>query len=92
MSNAVTRCKVRVNWVSKEFDKDKNQISERVTASAVYSDDPNSENKQWSTMTPSFSLDMTINNPGAFGNLASGHEFYVDFIPATDEQAEVKSA
>jgi len=87
MSEAVTRCKVRVNWATKEHDKEGNQVSERVTASAVYSDDPNSENKQWSQWTPAFSLDMTITNPGAFGRLESGKEFYLDFIPVAQTAA-----
>ena len=82
MSTAVLRAKIRVNWVAKEHDKDGNQVSERVTAGAVYSDDPASENKQWSQWTPSFTLDMTITNPGAFGRVKSGDEFYLDFIAA----------
>lgn len=80
--SAVLRAKIRVNWVTKEFDKEGNQVSERVTASAVYSDDPASENRQWSQWTPAFSLDMTINNPTAFGKAKDGDEFYMDFIPA----------
>ena len=85
MSNAVTRAKIRVGSVIECFDdhgETKGQKNaERVVAHAVYSDDPNSENKQWSKWTPMFHLDMTINNPGAFGKLEAGKEYYLDFIP-----------
>jgi hypothetical protein len=76
------RAKIRINWVSREFDKEGNQVSERVTGNAVYSDDPESENKQWSQWTPAFNLDMTITNPAAFDSVKSGEEFYLHFIPA----------
>lgn len=81
------RAKVRIGWVTKEHDKEGNQISERVTASAVYSDDPASENKQWSQWTPAFTLDMTITNPGAFGKAVAGDEFYLDFTKVAKEEA-----
>jgi hypothetical protein len=93
MSKAILRAKVRVNSVLEvavfkgdnviEMPKDKQ--SERITFDAVYSDDPNSENKQWSTWTPFFTSTMDINNPSAWGKLEKGKEYYIDFIPAEDE-------
>lgn len=81
MSNAVTRCKVRVLNVIDQHLTDGDKYAENVMIGAVYSDDPESENRQWSLMTPMFNLSMTINNPKAFGSLKAGMEYYVDFIP-----------
>lgn len=88
---AVLRAKLRVSEVTRAIDGDGNTSSETVKLIAVYSDDPDSENKQWSTWTPSAQFSMQINNPNAFGKLSNGHEFYVDFIPA-EEKAETASA
>jgi hypothetical protein len=85
---AVLRAKLRVSSVTRSIDGDGNVSSEKVDLIAVYSDDPESENKQWSTWTPAASFSMTINNPNAFGKLSNGHEFYLDFIPATDAKAQ----
>lgn len=83
--HAVLRAKLRVSEVLHQKDADGNTTQERVKLQAVYSDDPASENKQWSTWTPAATFEMSINNPGAFGKLSSGHEFYVDFIPVEQE-------
>ena len=80
--SAVLRAKLRVSEVLHRINADGTTASEEVKLQAVYSDDPESENKKWSTWTPSASFSMTINNPDAFGKLSQGHEFYVDFIPA----------
>lgn len=79
--SAILRAKLRVSEVLHRKNADGSTASEEVKLQAVYSDDPASENKQWSQWTPAASFSMTINNPSAFGKLASGHEFYVDFIP-----------
>ncbi len=71
-TNVVTRCKIKIGSVTVDGDTEGNQSSERVTAYAVYSDDPNSENRKWAMSTPMFNLTMTINNPGAFGQLKQG--------------------
>jgi len=55
---------------------------------AVYSQDPNHENKAFWDATPNGEIVLGINNPVAFKffhELALGHEFYVDFIPVTKE-------
>jgi hypothetical protein len=79
---AVTRCKVRVQSVTRNMNADGSVESENVTLSAVYSSDPNNENAQWSKWTPCANFQLTINNPGAIGTLSKGHEYFVDFIPA----------
>ncbi len=85
--SAVLRAKLRVSEVLHRKNPDGTTGSEEVKLQAVYSDDPESENKQWSTWTPSANFSMEINNPSAFGKLASGHEFYVDFIPCEQTDA-----
>ena len=87
MSKATLRAKLRVSSVLHSKASDGSTDHEIVKLQAVYSDDPNSENKQWSKWTPSASFEMQINNPDAFGKLSNGHEFYVDFIPVEAEQA-----
>jgi len=75
------RCKLRVNWI-RQYLGEKGQVtSEEVSMAAVYSSDPNSENKKWADATPNAQLSMTITNPAAFGRFTTGHEFYVDIIP-----------
>lgn len=73
---------MRVDRVTRSFNAEGEPESEQVRLMAVYSDDPQSENAQWSKWTPSASFEITINNPKAFGTLARDHEFYVDFTPA----------
>lgn len=83
----VLRAKFRVTSVTRSIDADGNASQEVVKLSAVYSSDPESENAKWSKWTPSGSLEMTINNPNAFGTLSNGHEFYIDFTPAETADA-----
>ena len=75
------RCKMRIESVTRNINADGSVESERVQLRAVYGDTP--ENKEWSKWTPSANLDITINNPDAFGKLSKGHEFFVDFSPAS---------
>lgn len=83
MESAVMRCKMRVESVMHQKNADGATEYEEVTLSAVYSNEPGSENAQWSKWTPSATFKVMINNPGAMNKLSNGHEFYVDFIPAT---------
>ncbi len=55
---------------------------------AVYSNDPNHENKAFWDATPNGEITMGINNPDAFEFFfknALGQEFYVDFTPVPKE-------
>lgn len=79
--SAVLRAKMRVLEVSQRMDEKGQPEQEIVKLTAVYSDDPNSENAEWSKYTPAADFNIHITNPGAFGQLSRGHEFYIDFIP-----------
>jgi len=53
-----------------------------VSLSAVYApDDPESENGQFWTATPSGQIALTINNPAGVAVFEQGKNFYVDFTP-----------
>lgn len=88
--SAILRAKLRVAQVLHSKNAEGGTDSETVKLQAVYSNDPDSENAQWSKWTPSAQFEMQINNPDAFGKLSTGHEFYVDFTPV--EPAEQKAA
>lgn len=48
----------------------------------VYSDKPNSENKQFWDATPSGSLQLGVVNPEAWEMFELNKEYYLDFSPA----------
>lgn len=83
MPEPVTRCKMKVSGATYTKDANGEIDSETVQLYAVYSGDANSENAQWSKWTPSASFSITINNPAAIGKLSQGHEYFVDFTPAS---------
>jgi hypothetical protein len=47
--------------------------------------DAKCENAKFWAATPSGQLWMQINNPDAFGQLSSGHEYFVDFTAAVEQ-------
>ena len=51
---------------------------------AVYSQDPNHENKRFWDATPVANLEMTIKNEAAAQYFELGKEYYLDFIEAPD--------
>jgi hypothetical protein len=55
---------------------------EEVVLSAVYSNESNTEDNQFSQATPNGRLTMTISNPGAKGFLELGESYYLDFSKA----------
>lgn len=77
---AVLRAKMRVQEVTQRMNEQGLPEQEHVKLTAVYGDG-DSENAEWSKWTPYASFEIHINNEQAFGTLATGHEFYVDFIP-----------
>jgi hypothetical protein len=56
------------------------KYAERVKLSAVTTG-PNEENKSWAKYTPLGSLEMQIDNPGAFEKFERGKEYFLDFTP-----------
>ncbi len=81
--NPILRCKLRVNNVTQNKAPNGDVETESVTLRAVYSDDKTNPNYDWSRWTPAADFTMHISNPSAFGKLPQGHEFFVDFTPAT---------
>lgn len=61
-------------------------VSERVKLRAVYGDSP--ENREWARATPAGALELTIDNPAAFGTLNCGDEVYMDLTLAVKPEAE----
>lgn len=61
--------------------KPKVNTGKRYTFKAVYSNDPNHENKLFFTATPQAELVMYIDNPAA-QVFEIGHQYYLDFTPA----------
>lgn len=54
----------------------------------VYGSDPDSENRQWWTYTPSGEIKLGTVNPAAWEQFTLGAEYYVDFTPALQTEAE----
>ena len=82
--NRILRCKLRVSEVLDRKNADGSTSTEIVKLQAVYSEDPESENRKWSQWTPVGNVEIHINNPDAMGKLSNGHEFYVDFTPCEE--------
>lgn len=55
---------------------------EEVELHAVYSNENNTEDNQFSQATPNGRLTMTISNPAAKGFLQPGKSYYLDFTEA----------
>jgi hypothetical protein len=71
------RAKFRCSYVAPSADG-----SARIYMSAVYSDDPNSENKKFSDATPDGNFQMTIKAGGPIGHFENGKDYYLDFTKA----------
>lgn len=61
-----------------------NGYSEAVKLHAVYAGDKNSEDNTYAKSTPSATMDIQIDNPGAQGKLKPGMKVYVDFTVAEE--------
>lgn len=86
--NATIRAKIKIDSVRESLnihEGDGKKHGEQISAMAVYSEDKTTENYSFSVATPSLSLQMYINNPGAFDKLIAGKEYYLDFIPVDDD-------
>lgn len=80
MSEVKVRAKMKVQSINKSGSPQYPQVS--VNLGAVYSNDPESENRSFASATPSASVTLNIDagRPAANG-FELGQEFYVDFIP-----------
>ena len=79
--SAVLRLKMTINSVKSIADSNGDKTQEEIGLNAVYSNEEGSANKQWSKWTPAASLNMSINNPQAFGKVLPGQFVYVDITP-----------
>jgi hypothetical protein len=70
------RAKFNVSKVTKEY------YGEEVSLHAVYANDRNEEDNQFSTATPSGQLMMVVSNPNAIGFFQEGKSYYLDFTEA----------
>lgn len=86
MGNPIMRAKLRVDCV-KSYGNDKSPEFEDIDFSAVcrsegYPEDGSDENNTFARWTPMADLHMAITNPGLFGKIKEGDEFYLDFTKA----------
>lgn len=70
---------VREGWSDNGTPKESGAV--KYVFKAVYSNDPNHENKSFWDATPNAELVMVITNPGA-QTFEIGREYYLDFTPA----------
>lgn len=68
--------------VRAKFQCVKRELHGGVTLRAVYSEDPEHENKAFWEATPSGEIEMHITEPDAADFFKLGREYYVDFTPA----------
>lgn len=80
MGKMTVRAKMKVHSVQQTGSKDYPNVN--VQLGAVYSNDPESENRSFASATPSASININIDAgcPAAQA-FELGQEFYVDFIP-----------
>lgn len=80
------RLKMLVSSVKRVSDNEGNITSEELSLSAVYSNQVGSANAQWCKWTPIASLNFTVSNPDAFGQVLPGQFFFVD-LTLTDKDS-----
>ena len=85
MSGAALRLKMSIAYVKSTCDQNGDKNSEEIGLQTAYGPE-GSPNAQWSKWTPSASLTMHVNNPGAFGKVLPGQYYFVDLIK-TDKDA-----
>jgi hypothetical protein len=56
--------------------------TENVQLSAVYTENFDDPNKEWSKWTPGGSLQLNVSNPAAHGRVTPGKEYYVFVVEA----------
>lgn len=86
MEGAVLRLKMMVNSVKTVHGNDGEPSQQEISLSAVYSNNPDAANAQWSRWTPSASLQMQVSNIAAFNKVKPGQFVYVELIP-TDKDS-----
>jgi hypothetical protein len=77
------RAKMVVESVNRVVDTAGQVSQEEMRLRAVYGPD-GSVNSSWSKWTPNGSLQLTVNNPAAFGKVIPG-QFYIVDLTLTDK-------
>lgn len=85
MKNAVLVAKMFRSLSEITGDDENENQSEELRLTAVYSDDPENPNAQWSKWTPGGDLSLTINNPAAIGKVPEG-EYMVYVVPCAKSE------
>lgn len=78
------RAKFQVESVTDYGSQYPGHVAKRVKLNAVYSHEKNTEDNQFSSATPSGTLEMMISNPNATDFLKPGKKYYLDFTEAED--------
>lgn len=78
------QAKFRLNYVQRfpNADSTKPDCSRSLNFGAVYDNDPNGANRNWSEATPSGNISMVITNPGAFEQFEAGKDYLLTFEEA----------
>lgn len=71
--------KIRAKFTCNSVERN-NFGQEIVKLHAVYGS--GGENAEWAKATPSGTLQLTIDNPGAQGVIQPGQDFFIDLTPA----------
>ena len=88
MSNK-TRAKFHCNQVVTFASGTEDQIEAKLTAQYCRNDDENAEDNQFSSMTPSGDLKITVSNPALLDFFKPGVEYYLDISPCpADRQSD----
>lgn len=75
-------------WMKNTPQKDTQHV---ITMSAVYSNEPDHENKKFSDATPSGSFQMNIKDGGPWSFFKPGFEYYLDFSESPKVDTKVSS-
>lgn len=86
--SATMRAKMKINTVTFRGDPDNPDTPRQYEASAVY-DNATEENRRFNKATPWAKLEMNVDNPAA--KLVPGKEYYVDFTPCDQADAQAES-
>lgn len=84
MGGKTLRAKFLANEVTDYGEQYPGSVNKRVKLAAVYSHDRNTEDNQFSSATPSGSLEMMISNPNASDFFKPGKKYYLDITEAED--------
>lgn len=83
MTKLTSRCKARVNSVTRPYEGAVEGFRVLIGAPA-YDPDPESENARFFHATPCISMDLYVSNEAAERAFPVGKDIWVDFTPCED--------